>query len=68
MAIFKRGKFYWYEFIFDGQRIRKSTKQGDKESAKKMAAAERTRLAMGEVGLEAKPKEEADDHFPARRA
>ena len=57
MAIFKRGKFYWYEFIFDGHRIRKSTKQGDKEAAKKMAAAERTRLAMDDVGLEVKPKE-----------
>ena len=57
MAIFKRGKFYWYEFIFDGRRVRKSTKQGDKEAAKTMAAKERTRLAMDGVGLEEKPKE-----------
>lgn len=57
MSIFKRGRHYWFEFVFDGKRIRKSTKQGDKEAAKKMAAKERTRLAMGEVGLEVKPKE-----------
>ncbi len=27
MSIFKRSTTYWYEFVFRGQRIRKSTRQ-----------------------------------------
>jgi len=52
VAIYKRGKFYHYEFEFAGERVRCSTKQGSKEVAKTMMAQHRTRLAMGEVGLE----------------
>jgi len=52
MAIFKRGKFYWYEFLYNGRRIQESTKQGDKETAKKLMAAERSRLARVDAGLE----------------
>jgi integrase len=51
MAVFKRGKFYWYEFTFRGERIRESTKQGNKEVAFTMQAAKRTQLAKGEVGI-----------------
>src|SRR5579872_186714 len=52
MAIFKRGKFYWYEFTFDGRRVRNSTKQGDRETAKNLMSAERTRLSRVKSGLE----------------
>jgi integrase len=52
MAIFKRGKFYWFTFTHGGRRIQKSTKQGDKEAAKKMMSAERTRLSLIDAGLE----------------
>jgi integrase len=53
MAIYKRGKFYSYSFTYRGRRIQKSTRQGDKEEAKKLMAAERTRLARIDAGLEA---------------
>ena len=29
MAIFKRGRVYWYHFYFSAQHIQKSTKQGN---------------------------------------
>jgi hypothetical protein len=28
MAIFKRGRVYWYHFVFNGAHIQESTKQG----------------------------------------
>jgi integrase len=51
MAIFKRGDIYWYGFEFKGERIRESTRQRNKETARTMMAAHRTRLAKGEVGI-----------------
>jgi len=51
MAVYKRGKIWWYEFLFDGERVRKSTKQGNKRVAEQMEAADRTRRAKGEVGI-----------------
>ena len=56
MAIFKRGNVYWFHFVFDGEHIQKSTKQGNARIARQMEAAHRTELAKGEVGLsERKP-------------
>jgi len=56
MSIYKRGKVYWYQFVFKGQRIQRSTKQGNKNVARQMEAAHRTALAKGEVGIfERKP-------------
>jgi integrase len=56
MAIFKRGKIYWYHFYFNGQHIQESTKQGNPRVARNMESAHRTSLAKGEVGLrERKP-------------
>jgi integrase len=54
MAIFKRGKIYWYHFIFNGQHIQESTKQGNPRVARQMEAAHRTSLAKGEVGIREK--------------
>lgn len=53
MAIYKRGKskVYWYSFIFKGERIQESTRQGNPRVARQMEAAHRTRLAKGEVGI-----------------
>jgi hypothetical protein len=39
MAVYKRGETYWYEFVFNGERIRKSTKQGNKRVAEQMEAS-----------------------------
>src|SRR3974390_3497609 len=53
MSIYKRGNVFWYDFLFDGQRYQKSTKQGNQRVAQQIEAARRTQLAKGEVGIEA---------------
>src|SRR5437016_2332168 len=56
MAIYKRGKIYWYKFMWSGELVRESTKQGNDKVARQMEAAHRTSLAKGEVGIrERKP-------------
>jgi integrase len=52
MATYKRGNTYWFEFWFNGERIRESTKQSNKRVAETIEAAKRTQLAKGEVGIE----------------
>ena len=51
MAVFKRGKIWWYKFNWNGEPIRESTKQSNKRVAEQMEAAHRTSLAKGEVGI-----------------
>jgi integrase len=51
MSIFKRGRIYWYHFVFNGAHIQKSTKQGNPRVARQMEAAHRTALAKGEAGF-----------------
>src|SRR2546423_7624486 len=51
MAVFKRGKFYWFEFWFQGERIRKPTKVSNLAVAKQIESAYRTKLAKGELDL-----------------
>jgi integrase len=45
MSIFKRGKIYWYKFMWNGEMIRESTKQGNDKKARQIEAAHKTRLA-----------------------
>ena len=54
MSIYKRGDVYWYKFMWQGEVIRESTKQGNDKQARKMEAAHRTRLADGLVGIREK--------------
>jgi integrase len=49
--IYKRGKTYWYKFMWNGKLFRESTKQGNDRLARNMESAHRTSLAKGEVGL-----------------
>jgi hypothetical protein len=49
--IYKRGKIYWYKFMWQGKLIRESTKQGNDKVARQMESAHRTSLAKGEVGI-----------------
>src|SRR5271166_5972466 len=50
--IYKRGgRVYWYKFVWQGETIRESTKQGNDKVARQMEAAHRTSLAKGEVGI-----------------
>jgi integrase len=54
--IYKRGKTYWYGFLWHGQRVQESTRQGNPNVARQIEAAHLTSLAKGEVGIrERKP-------------
>jgi integrase len=56
MAIYKRGGVYWYEFVWDGQRIQRSTRTGNQKAAINIEAAERLRLAEERGGIKKKKK------------
>lgn len=66
MALYRRGRIWWYEFVFNGERIRESTKQGNKRIAEQIEAAKRTQLAKGEVGIEERKKVPTLAEFAAR--
>ena len=51
MAIFKRGRMYWFHFWWNREHIQRSTRQGNPRVARQMEAAYRTALAKGEVGI-----------------
>lgn len=56
MAVYKQkgSKNWWYQFIWHGKRIRKSTKQAVKRVAEQMEANHKATLAKGEVGIREK--------------
>jgi integrase len=56
MAVYKQhgSKNWWYKFVWDGKRIRQSTRQPVKRVAEQMEAAHKARLAKGEVGIREK--------------
>jgi integrase len=45
---------YWYKFMWQGEVIRESTHQGNKQVARNQESAHRTRLSNGEVGIREK--------------
>jgi len=51
MAVYKRGRLWWYRFVWNGESIRESTKQSNKRTAEQIEAAHKTSLAKGEVGI-----------------
>jgi integrase len=51
MAVYKRGRVWWYKFTWKGESIRESTKQTNKRVAEQIEAAHKTALAKGEVGI-----------------
>jgi integrase len=55
MSIFRRGRHYWYEFIYKGQRYCKSTRQRNYQAAVDIESARRTQLAKGDADLEPRP-------------
>lgn len=64
----KTSNNWWYKFVWNGELVRESTKQSNKRVAEQMAAAHRTRLAKGEVGIRDKTvaptlAEFAENHF-----
>jgi integrase len=52
--IYKRGSIYWFNFVYNGQHIQKSTRQHNKQVARDAEAAERMRLVKGELGVDRK--------------
>ena len=58
MAVYKQknSNKWWYKFSWNGQLIRKSTKQTNKRVAEQMEAAHKTSLAKGEVGIREKKR------------
>ena len=56
MSMFKRGDVYWYEFVYEGRRYRRTTNVRNQRAAGEIERAFRTALAKGEVGItERKP-------------
>jgi hypothetical protein len=51
MNVFKRGDTYWFELVYEGRRIRKSTKVKNLRVAEEIASAYRTALAKHDVGI-----------------
>ena len=51
MAVYKRGRVWWYKFTWNGKPIRESSKQTNQRVARQMEAAHKASLAMGEVGI-----------------
>ena len=54
MSVYKRGRIYWYKFMWIGKIVRESTKQGNDRVARQMEAAHRADLAKGLVGIREK--------------
>src|SRR5215467_6887285 len=65
--IYKRGKTYWYKFMWQGRLVRESTKQGNDKVARSMESAHRTSLAKGEVGIREKKPAPVLSNFLAQR-
>ena len=54
--IYKRGKKYWFHFVFSGVHVQRSTKQGNPRVARQIESAYKTQLAKGEVDLQDREK------------
>jgi len=51
MAVYKRGKIWWYKFSFNGEMIRESTKQTNKRVAERLEASRKAALVEGRAGI-----------------
>jgi integrase len=56
MAVYKNGKFYWYQFEYDGKRYRRSTKIANRRGAEDIETAFKNALAKKDVGIIEKKK------------
>jgi integrase len=56
MAVYKRGKTYWFEFVFQGKRIRRTTHLSNLRKAEEYERGYRTALVKGEIGLHVEKK------------
>lgn len=72
MTIFKRGKKFWYEFEFQGTRIRESTRCKSRGDAERCENERKRDLALGMSGLKKpqkaiKVKKAVDDYRDQRK-
>ena len=51
MSVYRRGKVYWYDFWFRGQRIRESTGLSNRTAAIHAEAIHKAQLAEGRAGI-----------------
>jgi integrase len=58
MTVFRRGKVWWYEFMFQGARIRESSNSSNKDVCLRLENERKRKLALGLGGLDEvlKPK------------
>ena len=54
--VYERGRLYWYEFVWQGERIRWPTGQTNKNVARQMEAVHHSNLAKGLAGIRDKRK------------
>jgi integrase len=54
MSVYKRGGVYWFDFWFQGQRFRESTKLNNKTAALRAEAICKAELAEGRAGIQSK--------------
>jgi integrase len=66
MAIYKRGRTFWFGFIFNGERVQRSTHQRSQRVAEQIEAAYKTALAKDEVGLIPRKRAPILQHFAQR--
>ena len=52
--IYRRGKIWWFNFVYNGTHTQKSTRQRNAQVARDAEAAERMRLVKGDLGVERK--------------
>jgi integrase len=67
MAIYKRGRIYWYKFMWNGEMVRESTRQPNQNTARQIEAAHRSSLAKGEVGIREKKIAQTLAEFISKR-
>jgi integrase len=51
MTVYRRGSAYWFDFVHKGQRVQRSTRQGNRRVAEQIEATERSRMALADVGI-----------------
>ena len=55
MSVYLRGNVYWMDFLFDGKRVQRSTKQGNRQVALEIERAVRSDLSRGKFKLDPEP-------------
>lgn len=51
MTLYRRGRVWWFEFQYEGARIRESTKTRNRRAAEEIEAARRSELARSGAGI-----------------